>query len=61
MRLVLTALGRAWLDVRILETDDDDDEPTQREAWPVDSQATLTESHRIGYIDDPGRDTQPWG
>lgn len=54
MRLVLIAAGRTWLDVRILETDDEDDEPQQREPWPVDSQAVLTDQ-RIGFLDDVGR------
>ncbi len=53
MRLTLTALGRTWLDVRILETDDTDDD-AQREPWPVDSQAVLTDQ-RIGFLDDVGR------
>lgn len=58
MRLLLTAMGHTWLDLRILE--DDDPEETAREAWPVDGQATLTNTSRVGYVDDVGRDTQPW-
>jgi hypothetical protein len=54
VRLILTALGRVWLDVRILETDYEDDETQPREPWPVDSQAVLTDQ-RIGFLDDVGR------
>lgn len=52
MRLVLTALGHTWVDLRILEPNDDE-EPAPREGWPVDSQIIATDT-RIGYIDDVG-------
>jgi len=57
VRLILLGLGRVLIDLRIAEPpedDSDDDEPTPREGWPVDSQAVLTDV-RIGYIDDVGR------
>lgn len=53
MRLVLTALGHVWLDVRILEPPDADDDAAEREGWPVDSQLLASDA-RIGYVDDVG-------
>ncbi len=63
MRLVLVALGRVVVDLRVLEAEEDDDEPddvTGSGNAALSAHVTQADRYPLGFTFEPAPDRWPW-